>query len=484
MNQSGEWSSWLNSDLVLREIVTPLEQRISQYHPKSQSNKWKVYIDNPIGFISDFFVFPDHEKIAPYQEEGLEKLIEKRRVSIRGPHGLGKTAMMSWAVLWFACTHPYDTKIPTTASAWRQLEKFLWPEIHKWWYLADWDKWANLGGIVPEMFTLKMKIGTGCEAFALASDNEALIEGAHGTNLLYVFDESKAIPVKTWDAAEGAFATGDAYWLAVSTPGVRGGRFFEIHRRAPGLEDWWPRHVKLEEAIEAGRINPDWAEARKRQWGEKSPIYQSRVLGEFPELEEDALISLMWVNAAREADLEIEGNPIVGVDIARFGTNDSAMIGRQGDVVMGAETWHGNDTMESTGRIKNRGFPANVDDVGIGAGVVDRLKELKFPVNGINVGDAARDKEHFANLRAELFWNLRERFKNGEIDLSRIDQSLYDRLSGELTSIKFTYTSKGQIKIESKADMVKRLGHSPDLADALMLAFAPPLPKAKVLRLA
>jgi hypothetical protein len=402
---------------------------------------------------------------------------------LRGPHGLGKTALSALAILWFAVTRPIDTKIPTTASAWRQLEKFLWPEIRKWYRLCDWQKWADMGGMIPEMFNLKMKVGEGCEAFALASDQAALIEGAHGANLLYVFDESKSIPPDTWDAAEGAFASGDAYWLAVSTPGERGGRFFEIHRKAPGLEDWWTRHIKVEEAIEAGRINPDWVEARRKQWGEESPVFQARVLGEFPMQEEDALISLAWVTAAREQDFEPTGEPNVGVDIARFGTDDSSMIGRQGDVVLGAETWHGNDTMQSTGKIKHQGFKANVDVIGVGAGVVDRLAELEFPVNGINVGESAIDKEHFKNLRAELYWNLRDKFKDGEIDLSRISQSVYDRMSGELTSIKYKYTSKGQIQIEAKKEMKKRLGRSPDLADALMLAFAPEPPPIKVMRL-
>ena len=424
-------------------------------------------------FVHEFFAFLDDEGPSAYQEEAMSKLITERRVSLRGPHGLGKTALAAWVVLWFGATRPEDTKIPTTASAWRQLEKYLWPEIRKWHRMCDWNKWADMGGTVPEMLTLNMKTKTGCEAFALASDRAELIEGAHASNLLYVFDESKAIPPDTWDAVEGAFASGDAYWLAISTPGERGGRFFEIHRRAPGFEDWWVRHVTLKEAVAAGRINADWADARKKQWGENSPVYQARVLGEFPTQEEDALISLTWVTEARERELEPEGIPNVGCDIARFGTDDSSMIGRQGDVVLGAETWHGNDTMQTTGIIKNRGFKANVDVIGVGAGVVDRLKEQEFPVNGINVGESAIDKEHFANLRAELYWNLRERFKNGEIDLTRIDQIVYDRLSGELTSIKFKYTSKGQIQLEAKKDMKKRLGRSPDLADALVLAFAP-----------
>jgi len=439
------------------------------------SGEWLKYKDDPVAFVQDFFTFPEGEEIAPYQSEALEKLVEERRVSLRGPHGLGKTAMAAWAILWFACTRPEDTKIPVTASAWRQLDKFLWPEIHKWYRYGKWEEWQALGGIKPFMFMLKLKVGVACEAFALASDNEALIEGAHGTNLLYVFDESKAVPDKTWDAAEGAFATGDAYWLAISTPGDMSGRFYDIHRRAPGLEDWWVRHVTLEEAIKAGRISREWAEARERQWGEDSPVYQARVLGEFPTQAEDALISLKWLEAARLQELDPgENDQIVGLDVADTGADDSAMFTRQGPVVLSGEWWHGHELMATTGRAKKTGLHINVDSIGVGAGVCSRLRELEHPNSAINVGAGARDKEQFLNKRAELYWGLRERFRDGDIDLSQLSQQVYDRLSGELTAIKYRYTSAGKIKIEPKADMKKRLGHSPDLADSLMLCFAPP----------
>lgn len=436
---------------------------------------WQDYIDDPVGFAVRIL----RADPAPYQEEALIRLRDNRRASLRGPHGLGKTALSSWAILWFGTTRPIDTKIPTTASAWRQLEKFLWPEIKKWHREADWQAWAEMGGAVPEMFTLKMQIGAGCEAFALASDRAELIEGAHGTNLLYLFDESKAIPDATWDAAEGAFASGDAYWLAVSTPGDRSGRFYDIHRHAPGLEDWWARHVTLEEAIDAGRIRPEWADDRRKQWGEDSPVYQARVLGEFPDQSDDTLISLRWIEAARgRTHLIATGEKRTGVDIARHGNDDSALFLRKGNIVMDADFWHGNDTMESVGRVKryimDHGVDfSSIDEIGVGAGVVDRLQEQKMSVAGVNVGEGATDKEHFRNLRAELYWNLRERFREGQISLSRLPSDVYERLSGELTSIRFKYTSKGQIQIESKDEMKKRLGRSPDFADALMLAFAP-----------
>lgn len=441
------------------------------------------YIDDPVAWVYDHVDFPEGESLANYQEEGFAKLVEHKRLSIRGPRGFGKTAFSSLVILWFAVTHPFDTKIPTTASSWKQLEKFLWPEIHKWYRRVNWRQWRNAGGIVPEIFALKMKVGDQCEAFAIASDRPELIEGAHGTNLLYVFDESKAIPTALWDSAEGAFATGEGYWLAVSTPGIRGGRFYQIHQRAPGFERWHPIHVTLEDAVSAGRVMARWAEDMRNQWGEETAMYQAHVLGEFPEHEADMLISLAWIERARDNELVREGDEIAGVDIARFGSDDSAMFGRQGDVVIGCEIWHGNDTMQSAGRIIARGLPANVDEIGVGAGVVDRLKEQKYPVTGINVGSKAIDSEHFFNLRSELHWNLHDRFKDGLIDLTLLDKSVYDRLSGELTSIKFEYTSKGQIKVESKEAMKKRLGHSPDLADALILAFAPDPPEFKIRRL-
>lgn len=468
-----------STDVLPRHVLEPMaaeavREAVRRKRSVQSGNK---YLEDPVAFARDILRADD---IAPYQSETLGRLVQERRVCVRGPHGLGKTAIAAWAVIWFGCIYPEDTKIPTTASAWRQLTKYLWPEIHKWHRRADWDAWLKMGGQIPELLMLDLRVGDGCQAFALASDNPELIEGAHAKHLLYVFDEAKTIPPETWDTAEGAFATGDAYWLAISTPGPKAGRFYDIHRRAPGYEDWWARHVTLTEAVAAGRIREDWAEARRKQWGEGSPVYQARVLGEFPEQSEDQLISLAWIEAARERDLSKslkteEGQkwePICGVDIARLGDDDSSLISRTGPVVLDGETWHGNDLMQSAGRVKAKGIKANVDEIGVGAGVVDRLREQDFPVTGINVADAASDGEHFENLRAEAYWGLRERFRDGDIDLIKLPADIYDRLCGELTAIKFMYTSKGKLRIEPKADMKKRLGHSPDVADALMLAFA------------
>lgn len=434
-------------------------------------------------FIHDCFDWRD-EKPTEYQDEIAAELVNQGRVAVHGPHGLGKTTTAALVILWGVLTTS-DVKVPTTASAWRQLTKFLWPEVHKWAQRLRWDKLGRAPFSNAEMQVLSLKLSATQEAFALASNRADLIEGAHAERMVYVFDEAKAIPPDTWDAAEGAFASGEAFALAISTPGGQSGRFYDICAHRPGYEDWWVRHVTLQESINAGRISPEWAEQRRKQWGETSPVYIARVLGMFPPQSEDQLISLQWVDEARERVLEIDETQelIDGVDVARYGSADSVIIGRQGSCVLDAEIVHGNDTMQLAGRVRARGHRAHVDEIGVGAGVVDRLKELHHAVLGINVGGSPKDKEHFQVLRDELYWLLRERFREGDIDLSRMPRDVYDRLSGEITAMRYTYTSRGQIKIPPKDETVKELGFSPDVADALTLCFAPGTIRAKVRRL-
>lgn len=464
----------------------PLEVGLSEAMTETDSDRWTYFRDKPAEWVDEYIQFRDDEYVTTYQRNALEQLIIRKRVSMRGPHGLGKTALMAWTILWFICCFPYDTKIPTTASAWRQLEKYLWPEVRKWAGRIDWNKWKMAGGQVPEIRRQSIVLGDTAEAFPVASDDAALIEGAHATNLLYIFDESKTVHEDTWDAAEGAFSTegGNLLWMACSTPGNASGRFYDIHVKKAGLEDWLAIHVTKEEAIAEGRLSKEWVAKRKRQWGERSPQYQARVEGNFPKQSKDQLISYGWIEAARQRELEpefavVDGKitttlvKISGVDVARQGDDDSAQFVRSGPCVLEGESWHGNDLMETTGKVKHRGVPAIIDVIGIGAGVYDRLYEQEFEVYWGHVGEAAEDTELYARKRDEWYWNLRTLFEDGLIDLTGLDEDIYDRLLGELVAIPYAYTSKGQIKIEAKKDTRKRLRHSPDLADALMLTFAP-----------
>jgi len=265
------------------------------------------YMYDPVAWAHDFIDWGDEDALTDYQEEILMAIPEYKRVCVRGPHGLGKTTVASVAILWFALTRDgLDWKIPSTASSWRQLSQFLWPEIHKWARKLRWDKLGRRPfNTRQELMQLNLKLKTG-QAFAAASDIPELIEGAHADRLLYLYDESKAISAETFNASEGAFSgagrdtVAEAYALAISTPGEPNGRFWEIQTRKPGYEDWHVIHVTLEQCIAAGRISRDWAEQREKQWGPTSSVYLNRVRGEFASADELGVIPLSWIEQAQE----------------------------------------------------------------------------------------------------------------------------------------------------------------------------------------
>jgi hypothetical protein len=447
----------------------------------------QIYRNNPAGFIIDCVDWRD-EAPAVYQLDSSSKLNSEKRVSVRAPHGAGKTSLAAWLVHWFALTRDgtEDWKIPTTASVWRQLTHYLWPEIRKWARRLRWDKIGrrpyHMG---KELLMRSLKLSTG-EAFALASNEPELIEGAHAAQLLYVFDESKIIPDATWDSAEGAFSTGSCYWLAISTPGPPQGRFYDIHSHKPGYEDWYARHVTLAEAIAEKRIDADWAAARKRQWGADSAVYKNRVLGEFAASQESSVIALSWVEAANErwqawkdADGELPPLTAVGVDVGRGG-DLSVQALRYGNILAELRRDNERDTMKLTGKVKGvldrYGGRAVIDVVGVGAGVFDRLREQHATVVPFNAGAATKRKDStgelgFVNVRSAAWWALRELLgdPNSEIALPPDDQ-----LTGDLTAPTWSTTSAGKYSVEKKDEIRKRIGRSTDDGDAVIMAFWQP----------
>lgn len=466
-----------------------LAERIEAYE---QRERW---LYDPARWVSDCIDFGPGS-LAPYQREVMDRLVQQRRVAVRAPHGTGKTSTVALVVLWFALTREHariDWKVLTTASAWRQLTLFLWPEIHKW---ARRIRWNLLGRSEldsrRELLDLHLKLRVGTAA-AVASDDPNKLEGAHADSLLYIFDEAKTIPATTWDAVEGAFAGGrtqglpEAFALAMSTPGAPTGRFYDIHKRGRGLEDWHTRHITLAEAVAAGRIDQGWADQRAVQWGPESAMYANRVLGEFHAGEEDAVIPLSWVEAAVErwqvwddaGRPHLPGRRLIGVDVARGGGDSTVLAHRMGPCITHLEPHHAEDTMRTTARVQaalEPGVTAVVDSIGVGAGVVDRLRELHQPVvaytGSAKTSARTRGREHgFVNVRAAAWWRLRELLDpsfDPEVMLPPDDLLLAD-----LTAPTWSEQSgiPPRIKLETKEDLVARMGRSPDRGDAVVQAF-------------
>jgi hypothetical protein len=459
------------------------------------------YKDDPGGFVQDCFTWKEGEGPTFYQKDVLRELIEYKRIAIRGPHGLGKTALASWIVLWFCLTRDGDEdrdfKVPMTASNWRQLSKYLFPEVHKWIRRLNW----KMIGRPPfkkkvELMELSLKLSTG-EAFCLASKQPAALEGVHANSVLYVLDESKAIQDGIWDSVEGALSTGnkdgdEVYVLAISTPGPQMGRFYEIHSKKEGLEDWHTKHITMADSILAGRMDPAWAEQRKAQWGEKSSTYQNKILGEFAADDSMGVIPFSWVALANQRwellrdEVEDFGEvETLGVDVAGAteGSDSSVLAPMHKNYVIGHIQVYpeGNidtATMEVAGYVKGfvdintKAIPI-IDVIGIGTGVADRLSEMEYGIRRFIASEKtdAMDesgKFGFFNKRAATWWRMREML-NPE---SGVDVALPPEadLIRELTVPQWTMQSGARYKIEGKKDIRKRLGRSTDMADAVILA--------------
>lgn len=469
---------------------------VSELRVHEAAAEAKRYLYDPVAWAHDAIDWRGGGGLTEYQEHILGALPARRRVAVRGPHGLGKSGLAAITVLWFSTTRDaagLDWKVLTTASAWRHLANFLWPEVRKWARAIRWDVLGRPAfNERTELLELHLKLRFGA-ASAVASNKPEFIEGAHADSLLYLIDEAKIVPNATWDAIEGAFSGGrmeglpEAFALAVSTPGPPAGRFYEIHKRARGLEDWWTRHVTLDEAVKAGRISRQWAEQRKRQWGADSALYHNRVLGEFHASDEDSVIPLAWVEAAVErwhAWVEagrppLPGRQVLSVDVARSGGDATVFAHRTGICIRELEEHHREDTMKTTARVQGslrNGMTPIVDSVGVGGGVVDRLRELRLPVipyTGSAKTDA-RDRTRefgFVNVRSAAYYRLRELLDpafGAEIMLPP-----HELLLSDLTTPTWTIVTgvPPRIKVENKDDVVLRLGRSTDFGDAVVMGF-------------
>jgi hypothetical protein len=404
-------------------------------------------------------------------------------------------------VHWFALTRDAmcasgegnitDWKCPITAGAWRQLEKFLWPEIHKWARRLRWDKIGRDPYRRTELLRQTLQLDFG-EAFAAASSDAGRLEGAHADSVFYIFDEAKMIPDATFDAAEGALAgagptTGlEAFCLVSSTPGEPIGRFYDIQTGKKGLGRWWSRHVTLEEALSANRIDPQWVEDRALQWGRQSQLFHNRVLGEFFASEEDVIIPLRWVELAMtrwEDNREVKRLPMdrLGCDIAGQGRDKSVFARIHGQRVQELLYYQGAKTPELVKKIvaiakTNPEVTVTVDADGMGVGVFEHVeKELGERVRAFHGSGATEARDisgelQFLNARAAAWWKVREML-NPDFGPT-LELPPDDQLVSDLSTPKWFETQRGKIQVEEKIQVKKRLdGRSTDAADSVIMGY-------------
>lgn len=478
---------------LLSETILARQQAATQ----SARDNLIACADDPCRFVDRFISFPEGQSLATYQRDVLASLPVSRRIAVRSPRGAGKTATAAILLLWFALTRDalqVDWKVVTTAGAWRQLAKYLWPEVHKW---SRRLRWGALGrrpfSPQTELLSLSLKLDYG-EAFAVATDNPDLIEGAHAEHIFVIFDESKAIPGAIFDAAEGALSGGGAevaYAAAFSTPGPPTGRFWELHVKREVHRDWHVQQITAQQAMAAGRLDPQSLEDRKRQWGETHPLYRAQVLAEFTDDTNEGVIPFSWVEQAqrRYEVWEQQGKPTnqndpvtIGVDVARQGDDKTVLAVKRGPVIERLLTFARLDVMETTGHAAAllRAHPGSlgvVDTIGIGAGVTDRLREQQFNVEAWQGSDRAPGPDStgeitFLNKRAWGYWILREQLDPAQEGGATLALPPDETLTEDLCAPLWKYTSSGRYVVEDKEAIRKRIGRSPDTGDAVMQAVA------------
>jgi len=449
-----------SSSSYLREMARKeLTRRGIDWRPPEQrENDFRRYKADPGLFVREALAFDPWDR----QLQILSATALAPRVAVRSCHHSGKTWTAAAAVHWF--TRAFDPSLVlTTAPTDRQVREVLWYEI------AAQQRQSGLAGRMTET---SLEVSATQRAFGFSTNTPERFQGWHSPNILIIADEASGVPENIYEAIEGCLTGPNAHLLLIGNPNNAAGTFYNAFR-SPLYETF---HISAYDVPER-LLPPGWAEERRQEWGEESPAYQVRVLGNFPEQGEDSLISMRWVTAAQErsiqgADPDAASAVELGADIARFGSDESVCYVRSGQRVLDARYWRGQDTQVSAGQIAAlarhwQAKSVKIDDIGVGAGVLDALKANDVRAVGVNVGEAAWDSEHFANRRAEIFWGLRERFRTGDIAIPADDTTLL----AQLTSLRFSYTSRGQIKLESKEDMRKRGLPSPDRADALAIAF-------------
>lgn len=478
--------------LARLQRLAELKARAVEAERDRSRDRLEHYARHPAAWSRDALVMPRGRVAAPYQLEILELLSEHHRVAARGPRGMGKTTTASWAVLWFASTRDalgLDWKILTTAGVLRHLTRALWPEIHKW--------APRLSGLytppVPDkqLLTASLQLDHG-QAYGAVARDPNLIEGAHADEILILIDEAKSVPEPIWDALEGAL-TGEEgqYALALSTPGQPAGRFYEIHTgRHP---DWIARHVTTDEAVAARRISRRWVQARAAGWGAESALYRQQALGEFAADDENAVVPLSWVEAAfarweawREAGRPpLEGDRSVAVDVATTGADKTVIAHRIGRHVFEFRYTAKGGTMDTVAKVQEvvtekqkASRPAVVDVVGVGVGVADRLEELGYKVERYNGAASTSFTDRsgdfgFVNVRSAAYWHLRELLSPDVPEAEAIMLPPNQSLLADLTTPTWRITtgSPPKIAIETKVDLHKRLGRSPDFGDAVAMAY-------------
>ena len=463
---------------------------------------WSPQIkDDPEAFV--LFSFPWNQPNTPlarfkgprkWQRETLRALadhikanqgkvdMDTLRMAVASGRGIGKSALVSWLILWMLTTR-IGSSVIVSANSEAQLRSVTWGELSKWSAMLINAHWWEVSAtkLVPatwltDIVERDLKKGTrywAAEGKLWSEENPDSYAGVHNHDgMMLIFDEASGIPDSIWSVGAGFFTENilDRYWLAFSNPRRNQGYFFECFH---GKRDFW--RSKQVDARTVEDTDKQVYEQIIAEYGSDS--YQARVevYGEFPSEGGDQFISPQLVDDAikRPRYADVTAPVVIGIDPARGGADSTVIVVRQGRDIKAIKRYQGEDTMAIVGRVieaieEYKPVLAVIDEGGLGYGILDRLHEQRYKVvKGVNFAWKAKH-QMYLNKRAELWGAMKEWLKSASIPDDR-------RFKSDLTGVMVKPTSSGVIQLESKKDMKARGLASPDAADALAVTFAFPV---------
>lgn len=478
----------------------------AQDEQKLMATLWSPMIkDDPEAFV--LFAFPWGQKGTPlehfkgprkWQRDALRDLRdhikankgevdpEALRDATSSGRGIGKSALVSWLILWMLSTRIGSTVI-VSANTENQLRTITWGELIKWTAMIINSHWwePSATKLTPaqwicELVERDLKKGTrqwAAEGKLWSEENPDGYAGAHNHDgMMVIFDEASGIPDSIWSVAAGYFTEPimDRYWLAFSNPRRNQGYFFECFHSKRNF--WRTRQ------IDARTVEGTDKKVYERiidEYGTESRQAKVEVYGEFPDQGDGQFISPRLVEeASRKPKYDDDSAPIViGIDPARYGDDKTVIIVRRGRDLIDIRRYQNEDTMETVGRVIDaidEYDPALtvIDEGGMGYGILDRLNEQGYKVRGVNFGSKAKNPVVYGNKRAEMWGLMRDWIKTASLPQDR-------QLKVDLTGPMEKFDSSGVIFLETKDKMKARGLASPDSADALAVTFAFPVSRKK-----
>jgi hypothetical protein len=429
----------------------------------------ELYLNDPITFsIQVLNITP-----TPQQEEVIWDIIKSKKVTCKSGRGVGKTFCAAIVVWWFLITR-FKPQVYITAASGGQVQGGIWPTLSTTWDNMDPVFKDNFDVLATQIKHKEYPNSWFAATRTARRENPEAMAGAHAKNLLYIIDEASGVEENIFKSVVGSLTEVENYLLMLSNPRRLSGFFYDSHK--PSNREIYGQHTLS--AIDCDFITRDSIEYWKRMYGEQSNTYRIEVLGEFPNREDDCIISWDYAYAStKKKKTKPEGAIFWGLDCAAGG-DKSVLIKRQGNVIFDdIKAWKDKDTMQMVGRVVreyNNTVKAKkpdrifVDSVALGKGPYDRLRELRLPVYPAVANATALDSKYNFNQRAEWWSECGAWFRDEDVQIPD-DPNLLE----QLTTVKSKIHSSGRFLVERKDEYKKRnpLIGSPDFADAAVMTF-------------